>query len=232
MQVQPLPLHSCLCLQNEQGRRAQGLRLWRSQRLWLRTLIGTGLASLPGPLRLGRSNPRGATLAKCPVSGLIVAQSPDAIFAVGGWIGFLASLVASAWTGCGGEPDSMAGEAFAAPVSLCYGDGMRGAVFQLLVLFSVLCAGIHAPAAAHGDHDASRAITIELSDAHQAHEREDTSSDPAQEVFHHHHCPAAMAVDCAYRAETVRVRRDTLRPAEVMALVSRASPPLVEPPLA
>ena len=113
---------------------------------------------------------------------------------------------------------------------------MRGIVLQFLILFSVLCAGLHAPAAAHGDHDDHGQATVLVADAHHADAHEDfsgdSSSDPSQELFHHHHCPAAMMVECAHNTDRPHTSRDMLRPGEVTALVSRASAPPVEPPLA
>jgi beta-glucosidase/6-phospho-beta-glucosidase/beta-galactosidase len=110
---------------------------------------------------------------------------------------------------------------------------MRGIVLQFLILFSVLCAGLHAPAAAHGDHGQA---TVLVADAHHAaaHEdfSDDSSSDPSQELYHHHHCPAALMVECGHNTYRPHASRDMLRPGEVTALVSRASAPPVEPPLA
>jgi hypothetical protein len=75
-----------------------------------------------------------------------------------------------------------------------------------------------------------------LADAHHAGTHEDfsdeSSSDPSQELFHHHHCPAAMMVDCGSAGATLLASRDMLRPGEVTALMSRASAPPIEPPLA
>lgn len=113
---------------------------------------------------------------------------------------------------------------------------MGGIVLQFLILFSVLCAGFHAPAAAHGDdHDHGQASVL-VADALHADAHEDfsdnSSSDPSQEIFHHHHCPAAMMVGCGYNVDGPYANRDKLRPGEVTDLLSRASAPPIEPPLA
>lgn len=110
---------------------------------------------------------------------------------------------------------------------------MRGIVLQFLILFSVLCAGFHAPAAAHDDHGQA---TVLVADAHHADAHEDlsddSSSDPSQEIYHHHHCPAAMMVECGQNVDRPYASRDMLRPGEVTALLSRASALPIEPPLA
>jgi hypothetical protein len=113
---------------------------------------------------------------------------------------------------------------------------MRGLVLQFLILFSVLCAGFHAPAAAHADYDDHGRASVLLADAHyvDAHEdfSDDSSTDPSQELYHHHHCPAAMMVDCGHNTDRPSASRDMLRPGEVTALISRASAPPIDPPLA
>jgi hypothetical protein len=113
---------------------------------------------------------------------------------------------------------------------------MRGIVLQFLILFSVLCAGLHAPAAAHGDHADHGQPTIILADAHHADAHgdfsNDSSSDPSQELFHHHHCPAAMMFDCGPAADTILANREMLRPGKAAVLISRATAPTTEPPAA
>lgn len=113
---------------------------------------------------------------------------------------------------------------------------MRGVVLQFLILFSVLCAGLHTPATAHGDHDEHGQASVLVADTHHAQAYEDfsddSSSDPAQELFHHHHCPAAMAVECVSDTDRPYAGRDMVRPGEVTALMSRTLAPPIEPPLA
>lgn len=113
---------------------------------------------------------------------------------------------------------------------------MRGIVVQFLIVLSVLCAGLHAPALAHGNHDEHGEAKVLVADTHDAHAHEDlsddSSSDQSQEFFHHHHCPAAMVAECTHASDGPHAARDMLRPGEVTALVSRASAPPVEPPLA
>lgn len=113
---------------------------------------------------------------------------------------------------------------------------MRGIVLQFLILFSVLCAGFHAPAAAHGDYHDHGQASVLVADALHADAHEDfsdnSSSDPSQEIFHHHHCPAAMVAECGQNINRPHASRDMLCPGEVTALLSRASAPPIEPPLA
>jgi hypothetical protein len=113
---------------------------------------------------------------------------------------------------------------------------MRGIVLQFVFLFSVLCAGLHAPAAAHGGHDGHGQASVLVAEAHHADAHndfsDDSSPDPSQELYHHHHCPAAMMVECGHNADRSYLSRDMLRPGEATALVSRASAPPIEPPLA
>ncbi|SFG39908.1 hypothetical protein SAMN05518801_12229 [Novosphingobium sp. CF614] len=124
--------------------------------------------------------------------------------------------------------------------------GMRGLRLQILILFAVLCAALHAPAMAHAGHDEHGESGALVVDADQAPmdqapvdqagaddgSSRDSSSDASQEFFHHHHCPMAMTAECAQGADDVLANRDMLRPGEAAVLVSRTSAPPVEPPLA
>lgn len=113
---------------------------------------------------------------------------------------------------------------------------MRGVVLHFVILFSVLCAGLHAPALAHGHHDEHDEASFLMADTHHAgaHEdfSDDSSSDLSQELFHHHHCPMAMTSECSGGSDAAVAKGDMLRPGEATALVSRASAPPIEPPLA
>lgn len=114
---------------------------------------------------------------------------------------------------------------------------MRLIVLKALVLLSVLCAGLHGPAAAHPDHGDHDEIAAHLADAH-ASTQEDQSGDPASDenhdlLHHHHQCPSAMMIggNCDESA-LVRSGRGVVYPGEVTPLLSRACEPLTEPPLA
>lgn len=113
---------------------------------------------------------------------------------------------------------------------------MRGLCLQFLLLFAVLCAGLHAPALAHDLHGEHGEDIIELSGGQHSHVQDtgsqDKSGDASQELFHHHHCPMAMSFENSAACDSGIVSRDVLRPGEAAALVSRTPPPLIEPPLA
>jgi len=114
---------------------------------------------------------------------------------------------------------------------------MRLIVLRALILFSVLCAGLHVPAAAHSDHGSHEDVSVHMTEAHFAEVKEvgpeESSPDQAHERLHHHHCPSAMMI-VGNTAETAPVLRgrSVVHPGEVAALASRASEPLTEPPLA
>jgi len=110
---------------------------------------------------------------------------------------------------------------------------MRGIVLQFLILFSVLCAGFHAPAAAHDDHGQA---TVLVADAHHAgaHEdfSDDSSSDPSQELYHHHHCPMTTVFDGSDGAMLAFANKELLWPSKAAALASLMPTPPTEPPAA
>ena len=110
---------------------------------------------------------------------------------------------------------------------------MRGFVLQFLALFSVLCAGLHAPVAAHEGHSEARVILDATYPADvNENVRGDPSPDPSQEMYHHHHCPAAIVVECSHDADVHRLSSDMLHPGKTAVLASRALALPVEPPLA
>ena len=110
---------------------------------------------------------------------------------------------------------------------------MKGVFVHFLILFSVLCAGLHAPAAAHDDHSQSAVL---VADAHHvdAHEdfSDDSSSDPSQELYHHHHCPMATVFDGSNGAMLVFANKELLWPSKTTALASLMPVPPTEPPAA
>jgi len=114
---------------------------------------------------------------------------------------------------------------------------MRLIVLRALILFSVLCTGLHVPAAAHSDHGSHEDVSVHMAGAHDVDVHEDSSDDSspdqAHDRLHHHHCPSAMMTggNTGESASVLR-GRSVLHPAEVAALLSRASQPLTEPPLA
>lgn len=114
---------------------------------------------------------------------------------------------------------------------------MRLIVLKALVLLSVLCTGLHGPAAAHSNHESYDEMAVHLADAH-ASTQEDRSGDPVSDenhdlLHHHHQCPSAlMIVGNSYESALVGSRRGLVYPGEVTPLLSRASAPLTEPPLA
>jgi hypothetical protein len=113
---------------------------------------------------------------------------------------------------------------------------MRGIKLRFLLLFAVLCAGLHAPALAHDAHDNHDDTIVVMADGHHAHSDDaapqDNSSNGLHELYHHHHCPMAMAADDADDTAGIPVARSTLRPREAAALLSRATAPPTQPPLA
>lgn len=114
---------------------------------------------------------------------------------------------------------------------------MRLIVLEALILFSVLCTGLHVPAAAHSDHDAHEDVSVHMADAHfaeaQGDNSDDSSPDQTHDRLHHHHCPSAMmVVGNLDEAASVLRGRSVLHPGKFAALLSRVSEPLTEPPLA
>jgi len=113
---------------------------------------------------------------------------------------------------------------------------MRGIVLQFLILFSVLCAGLHAPAAAHGDHDDHGQATVLVADAYHANAHEDfsddSSSDPSQELYHHHHCPMATIFDGSDGAILAFTNKELLWPSKAAEFASLMPAPPTEPPAA
>lgn len=112
---------------------------------------------------------------------------------------------------------------------------MRAFRIKCLLLLAVLCAGLHVPAMAHGDHpDPYQAL--EVVGAVEAHDRDVTrheeSTGGLHELFHHHHCPMGMTVDDDVGTGVLLSARSTPRPGETAVLLSRATAPPIEPPLA
>lgn len=112
---------------------------------------------------------------------------------------------------------------------------MRGFVLQFLVMFSVLCTGLHAPAQAHDTHAEFNEAVVQVSDAYHVHDHEQSSPDDAsgksEPIAHHHHCPMAMAFDSTGGSNTAYTSRDLLRPGDAAALASLTPAPPTEPPL-
>lgn len=113
---------------------------------------------------------------------------------------------------------------------------MRGIVFQFLILFSVLCAGLHAPAAAHGDHDDHGQASILVADAQHVDVHEDFSDDssagPSQELYHHHHCPMTMVFEGSDGVSLALTNKELLWPSKAAALTSLIPALPTEPPAA
>ena len=108
---------------------------------------------------------------------------------------------------------------------------MRGIVLHFLILFSVLCAGFHAPAAAHDDHGQA---TVLVADAHHADAHEDfsddSSSDTSQELYHHHHCPMTTVFVCSDSSILAFATKELLWPSKAAGLGSLMPAPPIEPP--
>ena len=113
---------------------------------------------------------------------------------------------------------------------------MRLIVLKALILFSVLCTGLHVPAAAHSDHGGYQEVSAHLADEHftSVHEgdTDDSSPDQTHDLLHHHHCPSAMMMVGGDDAAPIVSARDIVHADEAAALASRALEPLTEPPLA
>ena len=110
---------------------------------------------------------------------------------------------------------------------------MRGIVLQFLILFSVLCGGFHAPAAAHDDHGQSSVLVADVHHA-DAHEdfSDDSSSDPSQELYHHHHCPMTTVFEGSDHAMPAFANNELLWPSKIAELASKVQAPTIEPPTA
>ena len=111
---------------------------------------------------------------------------------------------------------------------------MRGIVLHFLILFSVLCAGLHAPAAAHGDHDDHGQASVLVADTHHADAHEDfsddSSSDTSQELYHHHHCPMTTVFVCSDSSILAFASKELLWPSKAAGLGSLMPAPPIEPP--
>ncbi len=111
---------------------------------------------------------------------------------------------------------------------------MRGPLIRLLVVLSVLLAGLHTPVLAHD----SRSLTVDVH--HHDHESADTSADGKQEspgalggdALHHHHCPLALAGATAEIVAAALTGGADFLPGCSRALSSLATAPPLEPPLA
>ena len=106
---------------------------------------------------------------------------------------------------------------------------MSGAMMRMIMILAVLFCSMHVaePASAHAA-DSAQIFEAGQDDADKG------SPEPAAKFAHtgHHHCPVAPDVWQASPDAAPALVNAPLFAAAVVALASRASPPLLDPPLA
>ncbi len=107
----------------------------------------------------------------------------------------------------------------------------------LVVVFSVLMTGIHAPAAAHVDNIAAHHESDAVHNhAPYSHDRADETGgapmDVGSDVLHHHHCPVGLANVSAHELIASLITSAAPVAPDTAILPSHATAPPLQPPLA
>lgn len=109
-------------------------------------------------------------------------------------------------------------------------------VLQILVLFSVLCAGLHTPVEAHDEQRGLGVEFVQVAGAHHIDDHEqspqDGATDKLQPIAHHIHCPMTVVGDARDATGLAFFNRKILWPGEATVLLSLTPDQPTEPPLA
>jgi hypothetical protein len=115
---------------------------------------------------------------------------------------------------------------------LLMANDMRALFLRLVMVFSVLLAGLHIPASAQqidlADHHDSHAVETH----NMAGEHHDMPVDSDCDFLHHHHCPVGLASNSSLDLASLLIREPRLVPLTFASLHSRATAPPLKPPSA
>jgi hypothetical protein len=115
---------------------------------------------------------------------------------------------------------------------LVMADNMRNLFLRLVMVVSVLLAGVHLPASAQpvdlaGDHNSHASASHDLAGGDH-----DVPVDPDCDFIHHHHCPVGLADSSSSNLATFLIRDTAPVVASSLAPHSRATAPPLKPPSA